>query len=239
MKFVKIVGTLGVFVGFCLYSRATFVPPGGSGLDPTQAPGPAPLQSIVPAYSTGNLSGTVTSWVTKDPANPLKGLSFYYQINNTGSDAVTGLTVSDFGIIPAATVDVRTIVAPYSTSLPGGVLPSTATRSPGLGSAVTFMFPGAGKIGAGAHSVILVVNTAYLKFQFSQGTVIGVNSPVNVAVLGPGPIGFGTGAPVPEPATFLAGSLLLIPLGASALRILRKRGRNPFFVEAERGLNHG
>lgn len=224
MKPVKVVGTLGVFVGLCCH--ASIVPPGGTGLDPTQAPGPAPLQTIAPAYSTGNLIGTVTSWVTKDPANPLGGLSFYYQINNTGSDAVIGLTVSDFGVIPGATVEVSTIVAPYPSSAPGGVLPSTATRTPGAGSVVNFMFPGAGKIGAGQHSVILVVNTTYQKFQVTQGSVIGVNTPVNVAILGPGPIGLG--AAVPEPETFMAGSLMLIPLGASALRRLHKReGINP------------
>lgn len=213
MKPVKVVGTLGVFVGLCLCSRAVILPPGGTGLDPTQAPGPAPLQTIVPAYSTGNLNGTVTSWVTKNPANPLGGLSFYYQINNTGSDAVIGFTVSDFGVIPGATIDVSTIVASYPSSAPGGVLPSTATRTQGTGSVVNFMFPAASKIGAGQHSVILVVNTTYQKFQVTQGSVIGVNTPVNVAILGPGPIGL-LGAPVPEPATFMAASLLLIPLGA-------------------------
>jgi hypothetical protein len=30
-------------------------------------------------------------------------------------------------------------------------------------------------------------------------------------------------APVPEPATMIAGALLLLPFGASALRIIRSR----------------
>lgn len=220
MKCMKIVGAAGMLVGFCLCSQATILGPGGVGLDPAQAPGPAALDTLITPYSFGALTGTITSWVTMDPANPLGGLSFYYQVNNTGTEEVSRLSASDFGLIPASLVDVSTIVAPYDGSLSGGVAPTTANRSPGAGSVVGFDFLGAGEINGGEHSEILVVNTSYQNFQLCAGSVIDNNS-VDVNLLGPS-LGSRT-IPMPEPSTLLAGSLLLIPLGATALRIVRKR----------------
>jgi hypothetical protein len=95
----------------------------------------------------------------------------------------------------------------------GGVSPFSASRSTLSGTVVGFNFLGA-EVLPGQHSVVMVVNTPYQFFELSSGSVIDSSS-VNVNILGP--------SLVPEPSTILAGFLLLIPLGASALRIVRKR----------------
>jgi len=212
MKCMKIVGAVGVLAGLCLCSQATILAPGGVGLDSAQAPGPAPIDTLVTPYSFGGISGTITSWAVKDPANPLGGLSFYYQVSNTGTEGISRVSTSDFGLIPAATVDVSTIVAPFDSSLTGGVTPEFGTRSTGAGSVVGFFFLGS-EVLPGQHSVALVVNTPYQYLQISSGSIIDSSS-VNVNILSP--------SIIPEPSTILAGILLLIPLGASALRIVRK-----------------
>lgn len=211
MKSVKLVGIVGMFVGFSLSSQATILAPGGVGLDGPQAPGSDILAELTTPYSFGGLTGTITSWVVANsPGNTLGGLSFYYQVTETGSEAVGRVSTSDFGIIPGAPVDVATIIAPFDSSVTGGVSPVTATRSGGAGSVVGFNFSGLG-VATGQSSVLLVVNTPYLSFQTTAGSVIDSSS-VNVAILGP----------VPEPSTAIAGCLLLLPFGASALRIVRK-----------------
>jgi len=212
MKYIKIVGAVGMLAGLCLSTQATILPPGGVGLDSAQAPGPAPIATLITPYSFGGITGTITSWVVKDPANPLGGLSFYYQVTDTGTEGISRVSASDFGIIPAAPVDVSTIVAPFDSSLTGGVEPGSASRSILTGTVVGFNFFG-NDVLPGQHSVVLVVNTPYDLFQISSGSVIDSSS-VNVNILGP--------SIIPEPSTILAGILLLIPLGASALRIVRK-----------------
>jgi hypothetical protein len=212
MKSVKILSTLGMFVGLCLSSQATILLPGQTGLDAPQAPGPTPaLATLVTSYAVDGIVGTITSWVVKDPANPLGGLSFYYQIDEAGTEPIGRVTAANFGLTPGSPVEVSTLASPFANSLPGGVVPTTATRSTGPGSTVGFNFTGI-EVQPGQHSVVLVVNTAYNSFQVSNGAIID-SSAVNVAILGP----------VPEPSSIMAASLLLIPLGASTLRIVRKR----------------
>jgi len=218
MKSMKIIGAVGMLAGLCFSSQAAVLPPGSEGLDTPQAPGPAALDTLITPYSSGSLDGTVTSWVTRDPANPLRGLSFYYQINNTGSEEVSRLSASDFGVTPGSPVEVSTILSAYDGSLAGGVMPNTATRSIGTGSTVGFDFFGANEIDHGEHSELLVVNTAYQTFRLTAGSVIDSRS-FDLTLLGPGvPV-----TALPEPSTWITGALLLLPLGASALRIVRKR----------------
>ena len=215
MKCFKIFGMTGMLVGVCLASQATILPPSGVGIDGPQAPGTDILATLVTPFSFAALSGTITSWVVRDPANPLGGLSFYYQVTDTGAadaEGISRVSTSDFGIIPGSPVDVATVTAPFDSSVTGGILPTTATRSSGPGSVVGFLFIGAQEILPGENSVVMVVNTAYQNFQISAGSVIDSSS-VNVAILGP----------VPEPSTAIAGCLLLLPFGASALRIVRRR----------------
>lgn len=211
MKCIKIVGTVGLLVGLCLSSQATILAPGSVGLDAPQAPGPTILDTLVTPYSFGGITGTVTSWVVRDPANPLGGLSFYYQVSESGTEAISRVSTSNFGIVPGSPVDVSTIAGSFDSSVTGGVLPTDASRSTLSGSVVGFNFINA-EVLPGQSSAVMVVNTAYQGFQISAGSVIDSSS-VNVAILGP----------VPEPSTYIAASLLLIPLGASTLRVLRRR----------------
>jgi hypothetical protein len=211
MKRFKIVGAMAMLVGTCLSSHAAILLPGGIGLDAPQAPGPAPLATLTTPFSFGGITGTITSWVVSDPANPLGGLSFYYQVTDTGTEAISRVSLSNFGIVPGVPVEVSTITVPFDSSLPGTISPVTATRSSLAGSTVGFNFSSVGLL-PGQTSVIMVVNTSYPNFVQSTGAIIDSAS-VNVAILGP----------IPEPSTFMAGSLLLLPFAASALRIVRKR----------------
>lgn len=215
MRRVKIVGAVWTVIGLCLSTHATILAPGTVGLDPPQAPGPAPLDTLITPYSFGGLNGTVTSWVVSDPANSLGGLSFYYQVNNTGTEGVSRISAGDFGIIPGAPVEVSTITAPFDSSVTGGDAPTIASRSSGAGSVVGFNFVGV-PVGMGQSSVVLVVNTPFLTFGMTPGSVINSSS-FNLNLLGP------SIAPIPEASTAIAGSLLLLPLAAGALRIVRKR----------------
>jgi hypothetical protein len=215
MKRFKIVGTMTILVGICLSSRAVVLAPGGIGLDAPQAPGPAPLATLTTPFSFGGLTGSITSWAVSDPANPLGGISFYYQVTDTGTEAISRVSTSDFGIVPGTPVEVSTITAPFDSSLPGTISPDTATRSGGAGSVVGFNFTAVGVL-PGQTSVLMVVNTPYPNFTMTAGSVID-SAAVNVAILGP----------IPEPSTIIAGSLLLLPFAGSALRILRKRSTSP------------
>jgi len=201
-----------MLAGLCCSSQAVLLAPGGVGLDAPQAPGSVVLGSLVTPYSFGGITGTITSWVVRDPSNPLGGLSFYYQVSNTGTEGISRVSTSDFGVIPGSPVEVSTITAPFDGSVTGGVSPFTATRSSGAGSVVGFLFIGAQEVLTGQSSVVMVVNTAYQSFTTTAGSVIDSSS-VNVAILGP----------IPEPSNVMAASLLLLPFGVSALRIVRKR----------------
>jgi len=69
---------------------------------------------------------------------------------------------------------------------------------------------------------------AFGGFTISSGFVSGLNTLDFVVLNGGGPTGLrvemtGTAAPVPEPTTFLAGALLLLPLGAGTIRFSRKQ----------------
>lgn len=212
MKSVRVVAALGVLVGFSLASQATMLAPGSAGpVDLPQLPGSDILATLVAPYAgASGVAGTVTTWVVANsPGNTLGGLSFYYQISDTGTEPVGGFTASDFGIIPGSPVDVATVSGPFDGSVTGGQIPILANRGAGAGSSVRFFFSG---INPGSSSAVLIINTAYTQFGAGSGGILD-SSTADVAIL----------APVPEPATLMAASLLLLPLGVSALRIVRKR----------------
>jgi hypothetical protein len=163
-------------------------------------------------FAFGGLAGTITSWVVAgDPNNLLfpGGLSFYYQVNNTGAVAIGDFAASGFGAMP---VDVWTInlAAPWDGALLGGVSPFAADR-PVPGDAVTFSFSAPLALPVGANSWMMVVHTPSVTWGTANGAVID-GFAANATIL----------APVPEPATMIAGALLLLPFGASTLRFFRK-----------------
>ena len=216
MKSFKLVGIVGLLAGLCLSSQATLLLPGGSGApDAPQLPGSDILATLVSPFSGGGgISGTVTSWVVANsPGNTLGGLSFYYQVDVTGTLAVGGFTASDFGISSGSPVEVATVSGAFDSSVTGGQIPVLVNRSATPGSVVRFFFSG---VSPGSSSAVLIVNTAYQSFQVSAGGVLN-SSTADVSILGPALV------PIPEPSTVMDGGLLLLPLAASALRIVRKR----------------
>jgi hypothetical protein len=144
-----------------------------------------------------------------DLNNPLGGLSFWYQINNTGSSVVEGLSLNGFLGVGADVGYITTAVAAATGSLAGTVIPTDATRPAGTPLHWDYSIP---VLGGPATGDILVVNTALTTWGGASGSVQDGNAQ-DIRIL----------APVPEPTTILAGALLLLPFGASTLRILRKR----------------
>jgi hypothetical protein len=221
MKYAKTMGA--IVAGLALSaatSQAIFLPPGGLNIPapPTDTGVGSvlqPLGFLSSPYASGGLSGTLRSWVVLgDISNPFGGLSFYYQLVTTGSQFTEHVSLNGFGT--SLLIDVQTgIPAGFPFGLPGGSLPTGADRSffDG-GNVVTFDYPAFSAVAPGSHSSVMVVNTAYTLFaQNTAGVIDGTAT--SARILAPF-------APVPEPTTIVAGVLLLLPLGASAIRILRK-----------------
>jgi hypothetical protein len=130
--------------------------------------------------------------------------TYDYQLDNTSHGAIYGITIDD-GATPSA----------LTVSSPAGV-----TGSAGVGS-VTWLFAtpagGLDPLLPGATSGILKITTTekpglYGGSSFDESA--GPWFPASSASYVP--------APVPEPTTLVAGALLLLPFGASAVRIVRK-----------------
>jgi hypothetical protein len=165
----------------------------------------------VSAYSQGSgaFSGTVTSWaLSGDTSNPLGGLDFLYQIHNTGSTQVEGLSLGGFDSIVLDVGYITTAVLPTATgSVAGTIIPADATRSL---STIHWDYIGTSLTGGGTYGDILVVLTGMTGSEFANGSIQDTYSQ-NIQILA-----------VPEPTTMIAGAMLLLPFGASTLRILRK-----------------
>jgi len=220
MKRIKsFTGLTALLCGLASTSQATPLAPGGfAAVTPQAVGGPAPLATLSDGYLNGTLSGTVTSWVVKgDLSNPLFGatgtsLSFYYQVDNTGASAVERFTANGFAGLPV--VDLENLnAAAWSTGKPGGTPASFGTRSVD-GNVVGFLFPGAAEIPGGGWSDILIVHTLATSYFINSGAVIdGISANVDIY----------SASAVPEPTTMIAGAMLLLPFGASTLRVIRKR----------------
>ena len=220
MKRIKLfTGLAALLCGLASTSQATFLPPGTGFLftglpTDTQVAGGATVASLIGVpYVNGALSGTVDSYViVGDGANPLGGYSFYYVIHNSGVSEVSRFAVNGFNAVDVVPgVDAKTI------PVAGGTGPFSADRSAGvgdLGKTVGFNFnPIAGhtQLPGGGLSYTLVVHTSLFKYASSLASIVDGGASANVAILA-----------VPEPTTMIAGALLLLPFGASTLRILRR-----------------
>ena len=171
--------------------------------------------------AAGFFSGTVTSSVLADPANPFGSsfLTFVYEFDYTGwdttlnnTDLITRITVSPYAP-PENPVTYATDVR--WSALAGGVAPAVMNR-PGTGDVVgwTWALPmlGSGKIALGGNSNLLVVYTNAT--QYMTG---------NVSIIGGGVTETPAFAPAPEPSTLLLGAAGLALLAVFGWR--RRLGR--------------
>lgn len=203
MKPLKTIGTLGILLAFSISAQADLLAPGG--IVPLSVPSIVPqggpgtlIASLTSPYSDGPVNGTLTSWVMEgSEANPFGGLSFYYQLNNTGPEPIGRVTVWNFGQIQA---DVGLLGD-------GGIAPASADRSVG-GSSIGFSFPGEGQVPAERLSEIMVIHTSSQTWTEGLGAVIDHRS-VNVAVL----------APVPD----VSSTLGLFGLAGAVLTAVRRK----------------
>lgn len=151
-------------------------------------------------YSYNGNQGTITTTVySNDSNNPLLGLTFVYALTVTAGD-ITTVALNDFGSVASVAVG-------YGAS--SGLIPALENFS--TSGVVNFSW--LNNVTSANGVQYLVVGTS-INADSVGGVefVDGGNFPTLTPIL----------VPVPEPATVVAGALLLLPLGIGAVRSLRK-----------------
>jgi hypothetical protein len=210
-----LIALIGSAIGFPAATHAALLPVGGQ-LSPTTTPPlaeePAPggnvLASLSSPYAGIGFSGTLTSRVlNNDPTNPfgLTGLTFTYEITNAASSVhvLHRLTSSNY---TGFNTDV-------SFSPGTGVRPHQADRTTADVVGFNFTeaaFGGFGLITPGSQSRMLVVQTNAT--QHANSFVSLINGGISTVP---------SFSPVPEPGTWILGSIGLLGLVA----LIRRRGR--------------
>lgn len=185
---------------------AVLLPPGATipgAIPDSVGAGAIQLATISVPYTTPTLSGTYTTTVwTHDINNAfgLGGLTFEYTVATSvaSSDAVGRVTVGGWAINAAAVGNISLVT-----------VPSTFDRSLS-GSVIGANFAAAAAVNPG-QTIDFLVQSPLHGWASAFGGVIDETT-ATVRVL----------APVPEPTTMIAGALLLLPFGASTLRVFRK-----------------
>jgi len=147
-------------------------------------------------YSSADLNGTLSTWVIAgNVANPLGGLTFVYQISNSGPDPVTGLGIQ--GSWGGPTFVGNNFVG---DNPPGGgdLLPELASAAGAFtaawyinpGNVIDFSFtntpPKYFPVFGGSNSCYLVVDTSATSYGQSTADLTG-NADPNAADLAPTP----------------------------------------------------
>ncbi len=134
--------------------QATPLPPGGA-VAPAIGfvdPMATAVCSMVGAFASGDIQGTVESWVfSGDTFNPFGGLTFVYRINSapTSTDTISSLGISGFAGLLADVVQ----------DPAGGAFASAIADRSLDGNTIGWNFLGGGRIPAGASSFYLIVRT--------------------------------------------------------------------------------
>lgn len=142
-------------------------------------------------FTTADLDGTLFSSVySGDTSNPLGGLTFTYQVF-LSPNSLHKATKFSVGSYANSQTD-----ASYQTG--GGVAPNYAERGNdggGFGDIIGFGFgPGdALAIPAGANSALLVVQTDFLGYQSTLGSIANGDAAASLSTFAP--------AVIPEPST--------------------------------------
>lgn len=158
---------------------------------------------VSPFAFGGSFSGILTSTVLQEGAafNPLGGYTFLYVIANnaTSKDGLRRYTVDGWDSTPL----------PVAGNTGLGLDAPIADRSLS-GDIIGFDWGVVTPIAPGLFGEVFV-RTSIQQFGIVNGSTIDGGTATQP-----------TYAPVPEPTTMIAGALLLLPFGASTLRILRK-----------------
>jgi hypothetical protein len=204
MNFLKTISAAIVGISLAAATtQATIIVPNSVGVVPSAelAPpgGGTLLGSLSATFANGAQIGTLMSWVYSGySGNTLGGLTFVYQVTEGNGDHIATLGLNGF-LAAAPIADVGFVVGT-------GVAPTLADWTLN-----TFNFHFAPNVMSGQSSDLLIVNTANPQWGQSTANVIDGDIASTFDL-----------APVPEPTTMIAGALLLLPFGASTLRILRR-----------------
>ena len=190
-----------LFFAACVHAAP--LPPGTSlypvpdEADPT--PGGVIASMSLPFSAAPLYTGVLTSTVVDDPANPLGGLTFVYELSNdfVSADPIHRLTINGYaGLSVDASYQAPTL----------GLLPTLVTRS--LAGTIGFNFiptpVGFGELGAGLTTAKLVVETDAPTYVLSFASVID-GTVTTVPSFAPAQL-------IPEPST-----ILLFGVGLAAL----------------------
>jgi hypothetical protein len=232
MKYSGLIGITAVLFVCCVNSQAALTsltestPETALAANNSYTPsGPAQLLNYTSSPFTESpnlgLNGTLNSWVVSgDTANPLGGLTFFYQATITGNHAES-LTLSGFGGLAqifVANSDVNaslTSVLGQSAGSPslvaGGVAPTAAVLDSGT---VQFTWDPPVLGGNGVATEILVVDTSATAYQTVYSSLEDDGSSVG-QTLAPAPA-------IPEVTTMVSGLALMLPVGVRAFRRARK-----------------
>jgi hypothetical protein len=207
-RYLLTIGTaaLAIFVAqqAAQASLTTLTPGSGGSIGTTSDSTALGTATLVSPFSNGPQQGSLSTWVLSgDAANPYgsSDLVFVYQVTETATppDDIATLALNGFGGLASIAVGYAgSGVAPYGANLePNGV--------------VNFSFGGIPS--SGVISDYLYVYTSATASTPSVANVID-STTASPSSLSP--------AAVPEPATVVAGVLMLLPLGIGAVRSLRR-----------------
>ena len=214
---VSLAGATSASASFGPLSGATF---GGSGI-PNDAVEVTTITdggntitlglTATPRYQVGELANNNNGTFYAPAGNQW---NFDYYVNVTGSGNISDYTfVLGYALVPGtptASLGSFNLSAAYSAQSP--TIPIQDSQWPGFGYLTTgvagVVTPPSGAY-AGPYNINAGGDYQFVLDAYSGSTLIG-QSGITVDV-------------VPEPTTMVAGALLLLPFGASTLRILRKR----------------
>ena len=125
--------------------------------------------SGVNALGETRFTGTLTFAVYRESATGFLDFLYQYHNNTSSRDPVEHLTMTDFATV---TTDVTHLLTTPTGFASGTVVPTIATRSPGLGSVVSFDFPTPSSIGPGQTTEVLAIHTNATQFDLGTTNLI-------------------------------------------------------------------
>jgi hypothetical protein len=209
LAILTVVGTQTVLALPLPPDIAIFVPAEPDPIGGTLIAGGVPVP-----FTAATFSGTlISSVIAGDTTNPYGGLTFTYFLTNNAASPheIHRFTVSSFA-------SYQTDVSFQPPQAPGGVIPTFADRSDGVGDVIGFGFIPllGGALKPGQSSVLMVVQTDAQTYHPTLAAVID-GSVAMVSSFAPLTI-------IPEPSTLVLGAIGLVGLAFGARMRPRTRG---------------